>query len=134
MDAHVIDIRLSLWESQILKVLELIQKRIQWIGSNHRTSDDAKLAKKHKCIILFLDEMNSGAPVYRRWLIKLILNRKVGTYELPDNVVIIAAGNREADKGVTYRMPVPLANRFIHLEMKVEFDDWFEWAVDKSIP
>ena len=43
--------------------------------------------------------------------------------------MIVAAGNREADKGVTYRMPAPLANRFIHLELAVNFDDWFNWAV-----
>jgi len=47
--------------------------------------------------------------------------------------MIVAAGNREADKGVTYRMPAPLANRFIHLEMAVNFDDWFNWAVDNKI-
>jgi hypothetical protein len=46
--------------------------------------------------------------------------------------MIVAAGNREADKGVTYRMPAPLANRFIHLELAVSFDDWFSWAVDNS--
>jgi len=63
----------------------------------------------------------------------LMLNRKVGTYKLPDNVMIVAAGNREADKGVTYRMPAPLANRFIHLEMAVSFDDWFQWAVNNNI-
>ena len=39
----------------------------------------------------------------------------------PDNVVIVA-GNRETDKGVTYRMSVPLANRFVHLEMRVDYD------------
>ena len=44
--------------------------------------------------------------------------------------MIVAAGNREADKGVTYRMPAPLANRFIHLELAVNFDDWFQWSVN----
>jgi hypothetical protein len=48
-------------------------------------------------------------------------------------VLIVAAGNREADKGVVYRMPAPLANRFIHLEMKPEFDDWFEWSVANNV-
>jgi hypothetical protein len=47
--------------------------------------------------------------------------------------MIVAAGNREADKGVPYRMPAPLANRFVHLEMAVNFDDWFSWAVDNRI-
>ena len=76
---------------------------------------DAVMASKYDTIVLFLDEMNSAAPSVQAAAYQLILNRKVGTYKLPDNVMIVAAGNREADKGVTYRMPAPLANRFIHL-------------------
>jgi len=30
-------------------------------------------------------------------------------------------------------MPAPLANRFVHLEMAVDFDDWFQWAVINRI-
>jgi len=30
-------------------------------------------------------------------------------------------------------MPMPLANRFIHLEMKPDFASWQNWAVDKKI-
>jgi MoxR-like ATPase len=63
----------------------------------------------------------------------LILNRRVGKYHLPDNVVVVAAGNRESDKGVTYRMPTPLANRFIHQEMRVDFPSYQEWAVKNNI-
>jgi len=92
-----------------------------------------EMAKKHKTIILFLDEMNSAAPAVQAAAYQLILNRKVGQYVLPDNVLIVAAGNRDADKGVTYRMPAPLANRFVHLELKVDFDDWFAWATENKI-
>jgi len=46
---------------------------------------------------------------------------------------MVAAGNRESDKGVTYRMPSPLANRFVHLEVRADFDSWFQWAVGKNI-
>jgi hypothetical protein len=77
--------------------------------------------------------MNSAAPSVQAAAYQLILNRRVGTYKLPDNVMIVAAGNREADKGVTYRMPAPLANRFIHLELAVSFDDWFQWSVVNNI-
>jgi hypothetical protein len=94
---------------------------------------DAAMAKKYKTIVLFLDEMNSAAPAVQAAAYQLILNRKVGTYVLPDNVLIVAAGNRDADKGVTYRMPAPLANRFVHLELKVDFDDWFQWATENKI-
>ena len=63
----------------------------------------------------------------------MILNRRVGKYKLPDNVVIVAAGNRDSDKGVTYRMPMPLANRFVHIEMRPDFSSWQNWAVNKNI-
>ena len=43
------------------------------------------------------------------------------------------SGNRESDKGVTYRMPTPLSNRFVHQEMKVDFPAWQEWAVNNNI-
>jgi hypothetical protein len=63
----------------------------------------------------------------------LVLNRRVGTYKLPDNVHIVAAGNRETDKGVTYRMPAPLANRFVHLELKTDYEDWLQWATNNRV-
>jgi hypothetical protein len=78
--------------------------------------------------IIFLDELNSAPPAVQAAAYQLILNRRVGTYKLPDGVDVVAAGNREGDRGVTYRMPAPLANRFVHLEMKVDFDDWQDWA------
>jgi len=94
---------------------------------------DEELALQYDNIVVFFDEMNSAAPAVQAAAYQLILNRRVGQYKLPDNVMIIAAGNREADKGVTYRMPAPLSNRFVHLELGVNFDDWFQWAVDNKI-
>jgi hypothetical protein len=133
-NSHLIDIRLSLWEPTDIK-------GIPYFDSNSGTMvwgapaelPDAEMAAKYDNIVLFLDEMNSAAPSVQAAAYQLILNRRVGQYKLPDNVMIIAAGNRDADKGVTYRMPAPLANRFIHLELAVSFDDWFEWAVDNRV-
>ena len=84
-------------------------------------------------VVLFLDEMNSAPPSVLASAYQLILNRGMGKYRLPDNVVMIAAGNRESDKGVSFRMPTPLANRFVHFEQKVDFESWFEWAVENKI-
>jgi len=84
-------------------------------------------------VVLFLDEMNSAPPSVLAAAYQLILNRRIGKYRLPGNVVILAAGNRDSDKGVTFRMPTPLANRFVHFEMKVNFEDWFEWAVKNNV-
>jgi len=134
MNAKVIDVRLSLWEPTDIKGIPYFDSNIgKMVWAPPLELPDEELAAKHENIVLFLDEMNSAAPAVQAAAYQLILNRKVGTYTLPDNVYIVAAGNREADKGVTYRMPSPLANRFVHLEMTVNFDDWFEWAVDNGI-
>jgi hypothetical protein len=94
---------------------------------------DEELASQYPIVVLFMDEMNSAAPAVQAAAYQLVLNRRIGRYHLPDNVVMIAAGNRESDKGVTYRMPTPLANRFVHVEMRADFATWQDWAVQKGI-
>jgi hypothetical protein len=134
LNAHVIDVRLSLWEPTDIKGIPYFDSNAnKMVWAPPMELPDQAMADEHEAIVLFLDEMNSAAPAVQAAAYQLILNRKVGTYKLPDNVYIVAAGNREADKGVTYRMPAPLANRFVHLEMRVDFDDWFQWAVDNKL-
>ena len=134
LDAHVIDVRLSLWEPTDIKGIPYFDSNTgKMVWAPPLELPDAELASKHKQIILFMDEMNSAAPSVQAAAYQLVLNRRVGTYTLPDNVVMVAAGNRETDKGVTYRMPAPLANRFVHLEMTVDWDDYFDWATENKV-
>ena len=70
---------------------------------------DEEMAKEYDVIILFLDELNGASPATQAAAYQLVLTA-IGKYKLPDNVVIAAAGNRDTDKGVTYRMSKPLAN------------------------
>jgi hypothetical protein len=83
--------------------------------------------------ILFLDELNTAAPMVQASAYQLILDRKIGEYSLPDGWSIVAAGNRESDRGVVFKMAAPLANRFVHLDMEVSLDDWQTWAIQNSI-
>jgi hypothetical protein len=132
-NSKLIDIRLSLWEPTDIKGIPYFDSNsgtMVWAPPAELPSEEE--AAKYDNIVLFLDEMNSAAPAVQAAAYQLILNRRVGQYKLPDNVMIVAAGNREADKGVTYRMPAPLANRFVHIELAVNFDDWFQWAVDNK--
>jgi hypothetical protein len=133
-NSHLIDIRLSLWEPTDIKGIPYFDSNsgtMVWGAPSELPSEE--LASQYDNIVVFFDEMNSAAPAVQAAAYQLILNRRVGQYKLPDNVIIVAAGNREADKGVTYRMPAPLANRFVHLELAVNFDDWFEWAVSNKV-
>ncbi len=60
-------------------------------------------------------------------------SRKVGEYELPEGASLIACGNRESDRGVVHRMPTPLASRFVHLEIRVDAQDWLAWGAANGI-
>lgn len=83
--------------------------------------------------IIFLDELVAAPQSVQGAAYQLILNRKIGEYTLPDGVDIVAAGNRETDRGVAHPMPKPLQNRFIHLNLDVKFADWQTWAIMNKV-
>ena len=134
MGGAVIDLRMATMEPTDLRGIPYFNKELgvmSWAAPVELPTEE--FAAQYPIVVLFLDEMNSAAPAVQAAAYQLVLNRRVGTYKLPDNVVMVAAGNRETDKGVTYRMPAPLANRFVHLEMRVDYDSWLEWAVNHRI-
>jgi len=134
MGGLMIDLRMAQMEPTDIRGIPFFNKdlnKMDW--AEPIDLPDQELASQYPLIVLFLDEMNSAPPAVQAAGYQLILNRRVGKYRLPDNVVIVAAGNRDSDKGVTYRMPMPLANRFIHLEMRPDFNAWQNWAVNKGI-
>jgi hypothetical protein len=134
LGGHMIDLRLAQMEPTDIRGIPYFNKdRAVMDWAPPIDLPDAEMASKYPIIVLFLDEMNSAAPAVQATAYQLVLNRRVGKYVLPDNVVIVAAGNRESDKGVTYRMPAPLANRFVHLEMRVDYESWEAWAVENRV-
>lgn len=84
--------------------------------------------------ILFLDELNAAPPLVQAACYQLILDRHLGEYVLPEGWSVVAAGNRENDRAVTYRMPSALANRFVHFDFEVHVEDWLTWAVGQNFP
>ncbi len=80
-----------------------------------------------------LEELPSAVPMVQAALYQLVLDRKVGEYELPEGASLIACGNRESDRGVVHRMPTPLASRFVHLEIRVDVEDWLAWGAANGI-
>ncbi len=66
-------------------------------------------------------------------LYQLVLDRRVGEYELPAGWRIVAAGNRAEDRAVVFRLSSALANRFVHLDFEVSYEDWRKWAVTADV-
>ena len=126
----MIDIRLSQMEPSDLRGIPFrVDQSVEWAVPAILPDAD----RHGPCGILFLDEITSAAPSVSAAAYQLILDRRLGQYEIPDGWAILAAGNRQGDRGVTYTMPAPLANRFSHYEVEVNIDDWVAWAYANQI-
>lgn len=137
-DALMCDVRLSQYDSVDLRGIPDVDKATHLTVWNAPSTlpfkGNPRFDDKVALIFLFLDEINSAQPSVAAVAYQLINDRRVGEHELMDNVVVIAAGNRDGDRGVTNRMPTPLANRFTHVEVGVSVDAWCEWATAKGLP
>jgi len=126
----VIDIRLSQMEPSDLRGIPFREGNlVEWAIPAMLPN-----AQRHSAQgILFLDEITSAVPSVSAAAYQLILDRRLGDYSVPEGWAIFAAGNRQGDRGVTYTMPAPLANRFSHFEVDLNLDDWVAWAYQNKI-
>ena len=83
--------------------------------------------------ILFLDEISAAPQSVQAAAYQITLDRTVGEHRLPENCIVIAAGNRVTDRSVAFNMPKALANRLCHFEIKGDSNSWHDWAVQNGI-
>ena len=127
---QLIDLRLSQLEPTDLRGIPLhVDGRVRWAPPEELPDAERDNPKG----ILFLDEINAAPPPVAAAAYQLILDRRLGHYRLPDDWLIIAAGNRLGDRGITYAMPAPLANRFMHAELVADATAWIAWASRNAI-
>jgi len=129
-NVKVIDIRLSQMEPSDLRGIPFRDDgSVEWAIPAMLPNEE----RHGKSGILFLDEITSAAPSVSAAAYQLILDRQLGQYDVPQGWAIFAAGNRQGDRGVTYTMPAPLANRFSHFEVDINLDDWVAWAYANEV-
>jgi hypothetical protein len=92
-----------------------------------------ELPKGKKGWLIFLDEMNSATPNLQAAAYKIVLDRKVGDYNLHPNTWVVCAGNKTTDKAVVNRLSTAMQSRLIHLNLVTSHDDWLEWANNNGI-
>ena len=83
--------------------------------------------------ILFLDEISAAPQSVQAAAYQITLDRVIGEHKLPDNCIVVAAGNRITDRSVAYKMPRALANRLMHVEIVPDFHSWLDWAMQSGI-
>jgi hypothetical protein len=125
MGVNMIDFRAVLRDPVDLRGLPAIQgDTAKWLAPD----DLPQAARDGEEGIFFMDELNAAPPSMQAACFGLVLDRKVGDYHLPKGWRIIAAGNRQSDKAAAQRMPSALANRFAHVDVEADSDDFTKWA------
>ena len=84
-------------------------------------------------VVLFLDELPNATKATQNALLQLLLNKKIGSYELPPNTVIVGAGNMAVHRASTHDMPTPVRNRFAHYFLEPDLDDWCAWCYKNNV-
>ena len=130
--AHITDVRLILFNPIDLRGIPSADAKKEfsvWLKPEIFKMDEGS---KHFNVLL-LDEITAALPSVQAAAYQLALDRSIGEHKLPDNCVVIAAGNRVTDKSVAYKMPKALSNRLMHFEVKSDFDEWKRWALQAGI-
>jgi hypothetical protein len=111
------DVRLTTKDSTDLTGLPYLheesKRTIYYIPEFFPTAKDIEDAGYNGGII-FLDELSAASLQLQAASYELCLDRRIGRYELPDNVVVIAAGNKVDDGAIAYELTSALSDRFVH--------------------
>lgn len=129
---NVTDVRLLLFNPVDLRGIPTanVDKTLAiWLKPKIFQMDESKDAVN----ILFLDEISAAPQSVQAAAYQITLDRVIGEHRLPENCIVIAAGNRTTDKSVAYKMPKALANRLLHIEIDGNFANWKQWAVRNGI-
>ncbi|GAA2679054.1 ATP-binding protein [Nonomuraea recticatena] len=102
------------------------------VGGRSRFAPPESIARDEP-YCLFLDELNASAPEVQKAFYSLILDRRIGSYELPEGSVVIGAGNRAGDNALARPMASALVNRLVHVHLRVSADDWLKWAAANGV-
>ena len=125
-DLELIDLRISQLAPTDLRGLPVPnEKKASWVPPDFLPTEGKG--------ILFLDEINMAPPAVQGIAQQLILDRRVGSYKVPDGWFIWSAGNRKEDFAAVFDMPAPLANRFIHLEVKTSIDEFKSYSLANNL-
>lgn len=74
--------------------------------------------------LIFFDEINTAPPLSQTAAYEIALERCFGGHKLPKYTCVVMAGNREKDQGSTFDMPMPLANRMVHMEISSDAESF----------
>lgn len=76
--------------------------------------------------IAFLDELSTSAPAVQAAMLGVVLDRRVGDLDLPDDVWVVAAANPPEVAADGWDLTPPMANRLLHIDYPLSTDTWID--------
>lgn len=140
MNAKLFEVRANLFDPvdvrgglKIVETLDSLGKGTGEYRTVYGVPEDYPDSNYQGNVMLFVDELPNASKATQNALLQLLLDKKIGSYNLPPQTVIVAAGNRAADRAAVNEMPTPVKNRFAHYELVENVDDWVGWALNHSV-
>jgi len=85
---------------------------------------------KDKTLVWFLDDFHLVEPGQAKYFFEILTYRSLQNYRIPDNVVIVLAGNNSSKSGFR-NMLSPVVNRLAMFSVKNSIEDWFQLYVNR---
>ena len=121
------DLRAPLLEAVDLRGLPTVQ------GGKTTWCQPDFLPTKDEPIVLAIEELPQAEQSVQKAFFQLVLDRRIGDYILPDQVMVVAVGNRASDRAGASRTNTALNNRFCFLHLEVSVEDWQLWALTSGV-
>ena len=118
----IIDLRLSQCDVTDLRgVPSIVDGRTVWNSPDFFPKEGTRG-------ILFLDEITSAPPAMQAVAYQIALDR----LGMPDGWFIVAAGNKQSDRGVTFTMAAPLINRMTKIDVETEINSFLSHYMQRG--
>ena len=134
MNAKMYELRANLFDPvDVRGGLKVVEMKDGTYRTRYGVPEDYPDSDYQGAVALFIDEISNAPKATQNALLQLLLNKRIGTYQLPVNTIIIAAGNRAQDRAAVHDMPAPVRTRFAHYTLEANVDDWVKWAMINNV-
>ena len=133
LNLELIDIRLSQCEpTDLLGMPYITENYATYVPMKMFPLEGQELPKGKDGWLIFFDELRNADVHTQQAAYKTILDKMVGEHRLHERVVMVAAGNTEADNCFVNPMPSALKSRLVHLNIDVNASEWLLHAVSND--
>lgn len=89
--------------------------------------------QKKKPTLLFFDEVNRGNMLLQQALLPVLLDRRLGQLQIPEETFIVAACNPPDGEYMVNELDPALMDRMMHIVFSSTFTQWLVWAKNHGL-